>query len=345
MMLSLKPKLSIKQGRVDLTHGAGGRATNQLISQIFLQEFGNEYLTLQDDAALLANPNKRLAFTTDSYVITPLFFPGGNIGELSVYGTINDLATKGAKPLYLSASFIIEEGFALSSLQTIANSMGQAAKHAGVMIVTGDTKVVEKGACDGIFITTSGIGAVADSILLPKPAKIGDKIIINGDVGDHGIAILSKRENLSFITNLNSDCAPLSELVDLMLDSTPKIRMIRDVTRGGIAAVVNEWANQFQLTFRLDEKSLPIKPEVLGACELMGLDVLNLANEGKMLVVCPADCAEKLVNTMKTHVYGKSSTIIGEIVNTDRSQVVMKTAIGGDRLVEWMSGEQLPRIC
>lgn len=342
---TLKPKLSIKNGIIDLNHGAGGRAMTELIEKIFIPAFNNPILATRSDQAIINNlPGNRLAFATDSYVVSPLFFNGGDIGSLAVHGTINDIACSGATPYYLAASFILAEGFPLKDLQRIVRSMATAADSANVSIVTGDTKVVERGACDGVFINTSGIGVLSESFT-PKAPQPDDLIIINGDIGDHGTAIISQRENLSFITDIPSDTAPLHELIKTMISAVPTIRCLRDPTRGGVAAVLNEWAQYYGLGFLLEESTLPIKTSVRSACELMGQDPLHLANEGKVLALCPPAAANTLLDQMQQHPLGQNAAIIGKVVTDPHCFVQMNTLMGGTRLVDWLAGEQLPRIC
>jgi len=344
-MIKTSAKLSMVNGTIDMSHGAGGRAMTQLIQQLFLQCFDNTYLRQANDGVLLPRSNKRLMMATDSYVVSPLFFPGGNIGELAVNGTINDLAVGGAVPKYLSVGFILEEGFPLSDLKKIVTSMADAAKRSGVFIVTGDTKVVEKNSVDGVFINTTGIGELDDEVTLPQAPQVGDKIIINGDVGDHGVAILAHRENLSFATTIASDTAALSGLIAAMLAAAPGIRCMRDPTRGGVSAVMNEWAEQYHTCFLLNEAAIPTKMAVQSACELMGLDVLHLANEGKVIAVCPHEQIEPLLSVMRAHPLGKKASIIGDVVDEVHPGVLMTSCVGGRRLVDWVSGEPLPRIC
>ncbi|MEM9243239.1 MAG: hydrogenase expression/formation protein HypE [Pseudomonadota bacterium] len=338
-------KLSVQHGKVDLYHGSGGRAMVQLIDQIFLREFANPILAQKNDQALLALPGKRIAYTTDSYVVSPLFFAGGDIGSLAVHGTINDLAVGGAEPLYLSVGFILEEGFPLKDLRRIAQSMAKAAKKAGVSIVCADTKVVERGKGDGVFINTSGIGMMAREQSLSRTPQPGDNIIINGYIGDHGTAIISQRENLSFATTIASDSAPLHELTARMLRAAPSIRCMRDATRGGVAAVLNEWADYFKIGVLVREKTLPIRQQVQSACELLGLDPLYLANEGKVIAICPDDQTEALLKAMHSHPLGQKSVIIGQVTDDPLHLVQLETLMGGQRLVDWIAGEQLPRIC
>ena len=338
--------LDLKHGRVDMSHGAGGRAMAQLIEELFLKAFDNEWLRQQNDQASFAIQGGRMVMATDSHVVSPLFFPGGDIGCLSVHGTINDVAMAGAKPLYLSASFIIEEGFALSELARIVESMATAAREAGVPIVTGDTKVVEQGKGDGVFITTTGVGFLPDGVHLSGDlARPGDVLLVSGSVGDHGVAIMSKRENLSFDAPILSDTAALNGLTAAMLASGAAIRVMRDPTRGGLAATINEIAHQSGVGVHLEEAAIPVKPEVDAACELLGLDPLNIANEGKLIAVCAAEDADKLLAAMRAHPQGREAAVIGKVVEDPNAFVQMKTKFGGRRMVDWLSGEQLPRIC
>ncbi|MEM0953722.1 MAG: hydrogenase expression/formation protein HypE [Pseudomonadota bacterium] len=340
-------KLDLKNGRVDMTHGAGGRAMADLVDNLFRPAFNNPMLARADDQASFPVEKGRLVMTTDSFVISPLFFPGGNIGSLAVHGTVNDLAMGGAEPLYLTAGFILEEGFPLSDLQKIVDSMAAAAREAGVWIVTGDTKVVERGKGDGVFINTAGVGRVpADLDLSGNRARPGDKVIVSGTIGDHGVAIMSQRKGLRFATALESDSAALNTLVAAMVSAAPEaLRLMRDPTRGGVAATLNEVAHQSGVGIRLDETALPLREEVLGACELLGLDPLNVANEGKLLAVVAADRADAVLTTMQQHPLGRDAAIIGEIVEDGMRLVRMTTAIGGERVIDWLHGEQLPRIC
>jgi len=338
--------LDLKNGRVDMSHGAGGRAMAQLIEDLFVDTFDNELLNREHDAAMFRLPPGRVVMSTDSFVISPLFFPGGNIGSLAVHGTVNDVSMAGAKPYYLTAGFILEEGFPLKDLAEIVKSMAEAAKEAGVSIVTGDTKVVERGHGDGIFINTAGIGVVQDGVdVCGDLAQPGDKILVNGTLGDHGVAVMSKRENLSFTTDILSDSQSLGDLVAAMIDAVPDIHVLRDPTRGGLAATLNEIAHQSGVGVELFEKQLPIRPEVKSACELLGLDPLYVANEGKLIAICPADKADALLAAMQAHPKGRDSAIVGEVLEDSRCFVRMKTQLGGTRMVDWLSGEQLPRIC
>lgn len=340
------PRLNFKSGRVDLTHGSGGRATAQLIEQLFYQAFDNEWLAQKNDQACFSTSKGRMVMTTDGHVISPLFFPGGDIGSLAVHGTINDIAMSGATPLYLSASFILEEGFELDKLKKIVGSMAKAAKQAEVAIVTGDTKVVERGKGDGVFITTTGIGVVPDGIYLSgDKARIGDKVLLSGSVGDHGVAIMSLRNNLQFTTSIQSDTASLHGLVADMLAAAPNIRCLRDPTRGGIATTLNEWARQSEIGFIIDERQIPVRPEVAGACELLGLDPYYVANEGKLMAICAPEDADKILSAMQKHPLGQNAAIIGEVVDDPRFFVQLKTTFGAMRIMDWLVGEQLPRIC
>ena len=327
-------------------HGAGGKMMNDLIRHLFAVEFKNDLLGQVADATAINMEAGRLAFTTDSYVISPLFFPGGNIGELAVNGTVNDLATSGAKPLYLSAGFILEEGLPMETLGRIAASMARASKIASVQIATGDTKVVNKGHGDGIYINTSGIGSIPAGVDIgPTKARPGDVVIVSGTMGDHGIAIMSVREGLKFQTEIGSDTAPLNGLVDAMLEVTADIHCLRDATRGGLAAVLNELADASKVGIEFEELKVPLRPEVAAACEMLGLDPLFIANEGKLVAIVPEKDAESVLAAMRKHPYGKDSAIIGKVVETHSGMVVAKTSIGGSRVVDLPAGELLPRIC
>ncbi|BCM17539.1 hydrogenase expression/formation protein HypE [Mesorhizobium sp. J8] len=334
------------RGSVDMTHGAGGRAMAELIRDIFHKHLANQYLAQGNDGALLGNVSGRLVMAADSHVISPLFFPGGDIGALSVHGTVNDVAMMGARPLWLSASFILEEGFSLAELEKIVVSMALAARQAGVPVVTGDTKVVEKGKGDGVFISTTGIGVLSEATdIAGSNARPGDAIIASGTMGDHGIAILSKRENLDFETEILSDTQPLNDLVAAMLAAVPGIRVLRDPTRGGLSATLNEIAHQSKVGMVIKERAVPVKPEVAAACELLGLDPLNVANEGKVIAICAAHDAATLLASMRTHPKGHDAAIIGEVVADEHALVTTHTRLGGMRVVDWIAGEQLPRIC
>jgi len=338
--------LDIKHGRVDMSHGSGGRAMAQLIEELFAAALGNAYLAQGNDGALLPEAKGRLVMATDSHVVSPLFFAGGDIGCLSVHGTINDVAVMGAQPLYLAAAFILEEGFPLADLKRIVESMAQAAKEAGVPVVTGDTKVVEQGKGDGVFITTTGVGVVREGAALSGDlARPGDKILLSGSIGDHGMAILSQREGLSFDAPIVSDTAALHHLIAAMLDSGAAIKTLRDPTRGGLATTLNEIAKQSGVGMMLHESAIPVNAPVEAACEFLGLDPLYVANEGKLIAICAAQDAEKLLAVMRTHPQGERAAIIGEVLEDAHGFVQMTTKLGGRRVVDWLAGEQLPRIC
>ncbi len=332
--------------RVDMTHGSGGRAMARLIERLFLRHFDNSLLRQGNDQAAFDPPAGRLVMSTDGHVVSPLFFPGGDIGSLAVHGTINDVAMAGARPLYLAAGFILEEGLPLADLERIVASMGRAAADAGVPVVTGDTKVVERGKGDGVFITTTGVGLVPSGVEISGDrARPGDAILVSGTLGDHGVAIMSSRENLAFDTVVESDSAALHGLVAAMVAAAPGIHCLRDPTRGGLATTLNELAHQSGVGMRLREEALPVTPGVAAACELLGLDPLYVANEGKLVCICdPAD-ADALLAAMRAHPLGHRAARIGEVVaDTDR-MVQMETRFGGSRVVDWLAGEQLPRIC
>jgi hydrogenase expression/formation protein HypE len=332
-----------------LGHGSGGRLTTDLIRRLFLPGFGDEVLAALEDQATLPLPagdGQRLAFTTDSFVVRPLFFPGGDIGRLAVHGTVNDLAVGGATPLYLSAAFILEEGLPLADLRRIVASIRAACSESGVRLVTGDTKVVDRGKGDGVFITTTGVGVVPATYQLSiSAARPGDRILLSGTIGDHGIAVLSVREGLEFETVLESDTAPLADLTRRMLEACPGIRCMRDPTRGGLSSALNELAAASRVGVELDEAAIPIRPEVHAACELLGLDPLYVANEGKLIAAVPADDATRVLETMRAHPLGRNASIIGEVVPEHSGMVVMKSLVGGERVVTMLAGEQLPRIC
>jgi hydrogenase expression/formation protein HypE len=334
-----------------LGHGSGGRLSADLIRRLFLPAFDNDVLSALEDQATfrVAGANgksPRLAFTTDSFVVRPIFFPGGDIGKLAVYGTVNDLAVGGARPLYLSAAFILEEGLAMDDLKRVAISMREACTHAGVSLVTGDTKVVDRGKGDQLFITTTGIGLVPDGVSLSiRGARPGDRVIVSGTIGDHGIAIMSVREGIEFETVLESDSAPLDDLARVMLDACPAIRCMRDPTRGGVSSALNELAEASHVGVELKEAALPVRPEVKSACEMLGLDPLYVANEGKLVAVAPAADADRLLDVMRAHPLGRNAAIIGSIVDDHRGMVTMHSLLGGERVVTMLSGEQLPRIC
>ena len=341
----------VRDTHITLAHGSGGKAMRDLIDDIFVNTFDNPILSqLEDQAsfnlATLMQQGDRLAFTTDSYVVDPLFFPGSNIGELAVNGTVNDLAVSGAKPLYLSCSVILEEGLAVETLRRVAESMQAAAKKAGVQIITGDTKVVHRGAADKLFINTAGIGVIPAGVTISAHnIQPGDTVIINGELGNHGTAILIARGELALETNIESDCQPLNGLVETILNVCPQIHAMRDATRGGLATVLNEFALSSNVGIRLDEQSLPIREEVKGVCEILGLDPLYLANEGKLVVVVGRENAETVLSAMKSHPAGKDACIIGEVIPSPPGVVLLKTAFGTERILDMLVGEQLPRIC
>jgi hydrogenase expression/formation protein HypE len=340
-------KLEIKTGRVEMIHGSGGKAMAQLIHQLFAAAFDNRFLAQGNDNAVLEMPAGKVVMSTDSYVVSPLFFPGGDIGSLSVHGTLNDVAMAGARPLYLSAGFILEEGFAFADLERVVQSMARAAMKAGVPIVTGDTKVVERGHGDGLFINTTGIGVVPLGVTAPSGdrARPGDVVLVSGSLGDHGVAILSQREGLSFETTIQSDSAALHGLVAELVTAVPDIHVLRDPTRGGLATTLNEIAHQSGVGMRLDEVAIPIKPQVAAACELLGIDPLYVANEGKLIAICAPGDAEKLLQVMKQHELGRDAAVVGTVVEDEQRFLELKTAFGGSRILEWLAGEQLPRIC
>jgi len=333
--------------RITLAHGGGGRMTQRLIDTVFRPHFANPALDAAHDGAALTIGGARLAFTTDSYVVQPIFFPGGCIGDLAVNGTVNDLAMCGARPVSLSAAFILEEGLPVVDLERVVASMRDAAQRAGVAIVTGDTKVVERGKGDGVFINTAGIGRIADGVELSGDrARPGDAILVSGSMGDHGVAIMARRSGLSFETTIRSDSAALHTLVADMLAAAPSaIRALRDPTRGGLAATLNEIAQQSAVGMRLEEAAIPIKAEVRGACELLGLDPMNVANEGKLIAICQHADADRIVAAMRAHPLGRDAAQIGYVTADPQRFIEMRTVFGGRRMVDWLHGEQLPRIC
>ncbi len=339
--------LDIKHGQVEMAHGAGGRAMAQLIGELFARYLGNDYLAQGDDGALLpAQGEGRLVIATDSHVVSPLFFPGGDIGSLAVHGTLNDVAVMGATPLWLSAAFILEEGFKLADLARIVQSMASAAQAAGVPVVTGDTKVVERGKGDGVFITTTGVGVVAPGRELSgRNARPGDAILLSGTLGDHGMAIMAVRESLGFESPIVSDSAALHELIAAMQASGAELHVLRDPTRGGLATTLNEIAEQSGVGMMLQEKALPVNPAVAAACEFLGLDPLYVANEGKLVAICAENDAQSLLAAMRAHPLGAQAAIIGTVHADAHHFVQMTTGFGGKRIVDWLSGEQLPRIC
>lgn len=344
--------LDIKRGRIDMSHGAGGKAAAQLIEELFLAAFDNDFLCQGDDGAVLALPGfdptqGRIVMATDGHVVSPLFFPGGDVGCLSVHGTVNDVAMSGATPLYLSASFILEEGFPLIDLQRVVRSMAAAAREAGVPIVTGDTKVVEQGKGDGVFISTTGVGVLPPGVHISgRNARPGDVVLLSGSIGDHGVAVMSQRESLAFGTTIESDTAALHTLVAVMLAAAPgAVRVLRDPTRGGLATTLNEVARQSGVGMLLQEAAIPVKPQVDAACELLGLDPLYVANEGKLIAVVAPESADAVLAAMRDHPLGSDAARIGDVTTDPHHFVQMATSFGGRRVVDWLSGEQLPRIC
>lgn len=329
-----------------LGHGGGGKLSAELVEHLFLPAFKNEVLQSLSDSAVLYLRGNQLAFSTDSFVVQPLFFPGGCIGDLAINGTVNDLAMSGARPLFLSAGFILEEGMPIRQLGLIAERMGQAARRAGIALVTGDTKVVEKGHGDGVFINTSGIGVIPEGVhIAPQNARPGDIVLVSGTIGDHGMAIMSAREGLEFETTILSDCAPLHDLVAALLAVTPDIHVLRDPTRGGVASTLVEIAQSAGVGIEIDETCVPVRPEVRAACEMLGLDPLYVANEGKLLAIVPAEHADAILDAMRAHAHGQHAAIIGRVVDEHRGLLVARTALGAARVVDMLVGEQLPRIC
>lgn len=329
-----------------LGHGSGGKMTHQLIRDLFLPEFRNLYLEKLNDQATFELNGLKLAFTTDAFVVSPLFFPGGDIGKLAIHGTVNDLAMSGARPLFISAAFILEEGFQMEQLQRIVRSMKEACEEARVLLVTGDTKVVNKGKGDGVFITTSGVGVIEKEILISADqARVGDKVIVSGTIGDHGIAIMSVREGIEFETELVSDTAPLWSLVESMLEVSSKIHCLRDPTRGGLSSALNEIAAASKVGILLDEAKIPIREEVRGACEMLGLDPLYVANEGALIAIVAPEDAQRILESMRAHPQGRNAAVIGEVIEEHPAMVLLRSKAGGTRVVDMLAGEQLPRIC
>jgi hydrogenase expression/formation protein HypE len=341
----------ITDTHINLSHGSGGKAMRDLIANIFVKSFDNPILSqLEDQATIdlssLYQHGNRLAFTTDSYVVDPLFFPGSDIGEIAINGTINDLAVSGAKPLYLTCSMILEEGLPIETLRKVVASMQKAAKKAGVQIVTGDTKVVNRGCADKLFINTAGIGIIPPGIdISPRHIQPGDVVIINGEIGNHGTAILIARGELALETDIESDCQALHELVAEIIKVCPEIHAMRDATRGGLATVLNEFAQTSNLGIRINENAIPIREEVNGVCEILGLEPLYLANEGKLVIVAPPEKADLILETMGNHPTGKDASIIGEIITNPPGIVLLKTAFGAEKIIDMLVGDQLPRIC
>jgi hydrogenase expression/formation protein HypE len=339
-------RLDLRHGAVDLSHGSGGRAMAQLIEELFQRYLDNDLLRQGNDQAAFDPPPGRLVMSTDGHVVSPLFFPGGDIGCLAVHGTINDVAMAGARPLYLAAGFILEEGLPLADLERIVASMARAAGAAGVPVVAGDTKVVERGKADRVFITTTGIGVIPPGVEISGDrARPGDAILVSGTLGDHGVAVMSQREGLSFGTDIRSDTAALHDLVAAMVAAVPGIRCLRDPTRGGLATTLNELARQSGVGMRIREGAIPVRAGVQAACELLGLDPLYVANEGKLVAICPPEDAEALLAAMRADPLGRAAALIGEVVADPHRFVQMQTRLGGGRMVDWLAGEQLPRIC
>jgi hydrogenase expression/formation protein HypE len=333
------------EDKILLAHGSGGKLSHDLVKENFVPLFDNAFLNKLDDSAVFELKG-RLAFTTDSYVVNPIFFPGGDIGKLAVCGTVNDLSMMGAVPKYLSIALIIEEGLLMSDLKRIIASIRKAAQEAGIKIVTGDTKVVNKGSADKLFINSAGVGVIPPGANISgSNAGVGDKVILSGSIGDHGIAVISQREGLQFSSSVKSDCAPLNKLVAEMLDSGVEIRCLRDPTRGGLASTLNEFAESSRVGIRIEEGDIPVHEVVQAACELLGFDPLYVANEGKLVAVVAADGAEKVVDVMHRNKYGKEAAIIGEVVSEHPGRVILKTRMGASRIVDMLVGEQLPRIC
>jgi len=345
--------LDIKHGRVDMNHGAGGRASMQLIEEVFARAFDNEFLRQGNDGATLPVPPElleggRLVMSCDGHIVSPLFFPGGDIGCLAVHGTVNDVAMMGARPLYLSASFILEEGFPLADLKRVVDSMAAASREAGVPVVTGDTKVVEQGKGDGCFIATTGVGVVPRGVAVGGAnARPGDVLIVSGTIGEHGVAVLSQRESLEFETAIVSDTAALHTLVAAMLSAAPPgaVHVLRDPTRGGLGTTLNEIARQSNIGMLIEEAAIPMLPQVEAACELLGLDPLYIANEGKLVAAVAAEAADAVLVAMRAHPLGANAARIGTVVTDEHRFVQMQTRFGGKRIVDWLSGEPLPRIC
>jgi hydrogenase expression/formation protein HypE len=336
----------MRADRILLAHGSGGTMMRELIEEVFIARFGDDALVRMDDAASLTLPPGRIAMSTDTYVVTPLFFPGGDIGHLAVAGTVNDVATAGATPLFLSVGFILEEGLLVADLRRILDSMADVAAEAGVRIVTGDTKVVERGHGDGIYINTAGVGVLRDGVdLSGSYCRPGDVVLLSGTLGDHGVAVMSTREGLSFGTDIVSDAAPLNRLVGATLDAAPGVRCFRDPTRGGLASCLNELASASGVSISIEEDAVPVREQVRGACEMLGYDVYQVANEGKMVAVVPADQADAALAAMRGSRYGEDAAIIGTVAEGPAGRVYVRTSFGARRIMDMLVGEQLPRIC
>jgi hydrogenase expression/formation protein HypE len=334
------------EDRILMAHGSGGKLAKQLTEEVFLPAFGNSLLAPLEDASVFSLPRGKVGMTTDSYVVKPLFFPGGDIGRLAVSGTVNDLAVSGAVPMYLSAGFILEEGLPLSTLKRVVSSMAATAREAGVKIITGDTKVVEKGMADGLYINTAGVGWVDERCQLgAKSIRPGDQIIVTGSLGEHGVAILAAREGLELNPEVLSDVAPLNKMLQELLETAPGIKAMRDPTRGGLVTTLNEWAETAGVAIRLKEENLTVLPQVAGACELFGFDPLYLANEGKAVIALPAEEVPAALKVLHRHHYGKGAAVVGEVTGERPGMVILETSIGGQRIIDMLAGEQLPRIC
>lgn len=340
--------MKLKNEKIMLGHGSGGKLSHELIDSLFAKHFDNAYLRQQSDSAVLGSEGKNIAFTTDSFVVDPIFFPGGDIGKLAIAGTVNDLAVSGAVPRFISCGFIIEEGFSRDELEKIVISMANEAKKAGVQIVTGDTKVVDKGKCDKVFINTSGIGFLPEknkNISSGKNIQIGDKIIINGSIGDHGMTVMAARNELNISANIQSDCACLNGLIQSVLDVTDEVRFMRDATRGGLGTVLSELVKGKEFGLQAIEENLVINEKVKGICELLGFDPIYVANEGKVVMVVGQKDAENVLSVMRKHPLGKDASLIGEITSSHKGTAWLETVIGGKRIIDMLSGQQLPRIC
>ena len=339
-------KTKVKEERITLAHGAGGKATHTLIESIFLEAFRNPLLEALEDQAVLNISGARLAFTTDSYVVSPIFFPGGDIGDLAVNGTVNDLSMSGARPLYLSAGFILEEGFPVADLERIVASMAAAAQAAGVEIVTGDTKVVQRGKADGCYVNTAGVGVIEHQLELGAgQCRPGDAVLVSGPIGDHGVTVMLARGELEIESDVTSDTAPLHDLVATLLGATTGVRCMRDATRGGVATILNEVAKASQVAVVLDEQAVPVRPEVTGACEILGIDPLYVACEGRMVVIVDGAEAEPALAALHSHPQGEGAAIIGRVKDDPPGLVLLKTSFGGTRIVDVLVGDPLPRIC
>ena len=339
-------KAKLKEERITLSHGSGGKATQTLIEAVFLEAFANPLLAPLEDGAVLTANGGRLAFTTDSYVVSPLFFPGGDIGDLAVNGTVNDLAVSGARPLWLSAGFILEEGFPVADLERIVGSMATAAERAGVQIVTGDTKVVQRGKADGCYVNTAGVGVIErPGELGVATARPGDAVIVSGPIGEHGITIMLARGELDIESEVESDTAPLNELVERLLDAAPGVRGLRDATRGGVATICNEVARAAGVAVVVDEEAVPVRPDVRGACELLGIDPLYVACEGRLVAVVDGDQVDAAMAALRSHPLGEGAAVIGRVKDDPPGLVLLKTSFGGTRIVDLLVGDPLPRIC